>query len=149
MRYAEPIERLVKALSRLPGIGEKTATRLALYILNSSREYVDELAKDLLEVKGKVKLCSGCMGFTEKDPCRICGIVDGVSAVSASHWDNVFHRMGDGDGPTHPGFTQLDFYSIRAGLWIESGCRSVACLAATRPSCGAQSRVRVDVGRDD
>ena len=73
MRYAEPIERLVKALSRLPGIGEKTATRLALYILNSSREYVDELAKDLLEVKGKVKLCSGCMGFTEKDPCRICG----------------------------------------------------------------------------
>ncbi|HLC19213.1 MAG TPA: recombination mediator RecR [Thermodesulfobacteriota bacterium] len=72
MRYAEPIDRLIRAFSMLPGIGEKTATRLALYILNSSREYVDELAKGLLDAKEKVTLCSGCMAPTDADPCRIC-----------------------------------------------------------------------------
>ncbi len=72
MQYAQPIDRLIKAFSRLPGIGEKTAARLALYILNSKREYVDEFAASLLNVKDKVDLCSECMAFSEKDPCRIC-----------------------------------------------------------------------------
>jgi len=72
MQYAEPIDRLIKAFTRLPGIGEKTAARLALYILNSKREYVDEFAASLFGVKEKVALCSECMTFSEKDPCRIC-----------------------------------------------------------------------------
>jgi recombination protein RecR len=72
MRYAEPIDRLIKAFSRLPGIGEKTAARLALYILNSKSEYVDELAASLSDLKHMVALCSGCMSFSSADPCHIC-----------------------------------------------------------------------------
>lgn len=72
MQYAEPIDRLIKAFTRLPGIGEKTATRLALYILNANMEYVTELSLSLQNVKEKVALCSVCMIFSEADPCRIC-----------------------------------------------------------------------------
>lgn len=72
MQYAEPIERLIKAFTRLPGIGEKTATRLALYVLNANRDFVTELSSSLLNVKDKVALCSVCMTFSEADPCRIC-----------------------------------------------------------------------------
>ncbi|MCK4739447.1 MAG: recombination protein RecR [Deltaproteobacteria bacterium] len=73
MQYAEPITRLVKALSRLPGVGEKTAGRLALYVLNTNREYAEELARSLINVKDNVRLCSECMTFSESDPCSICG----------------------------------------------------------------------------
>jgi recombination protein RecR len=72
MRYAEPIDRLINAFSRLPGIGEKTAARLALYILNSKSEYVDELAASLSGLKDGVALCSCCMSFSSVDPCHIC-----------------------------------------------------------------------------
>ncbi|MEK7880729.1 MAG: recombination mediator RecR [Deltaproteobacteria bacterium] len=72
MRYAEPISRLIKAFSRLPGIGEKTAGRLALYVLNAKKDYVKELVESLLDVKENVRLCSGCMSFSEADPCRLC-----------------------------------------------------------------------------
>jgi recombination protein RecR len=72
MRYAEPIDRLIKAFSRLPGIGEKTATRLALYVLNSKSDCADELAESLTGLKQKVSLCSGCMSFSSTDPCPIC-----------------------------------------------------------------------------
>ncbi|MBI5827053.1 MAG: recombination protein RecR [Deltaproteobacteria bacterium] len=72
MQYAEPIDRLIKALSRLPGVGEKSATRIALFILNSRNEYADELAASVAGLKEKVALCSGCMTFSDADPCRIC-----------------------------------------------------------------------------
>ncbi len=72
MQYAEPIDSLIKAIARLPGIGEKTATRLALFILNAKREYVDELASSLVGVKERVSLCSVCMTFSDTDPCGIC-----------------------------------------------------------------------------
>lgn len=72
MQYAEPIDRLIKAITRLPGIGEKTATRLALFILNAKGEYVGELVESLQGVKEKVTLCSGCMTFSDTDPCWIC-----------------------------------------------------------------------------
>lgn len=73
MQYAEPIDRLIKAFSRLPGIGEKSATRLALFILNSKKEYLDEFVSSLAELKEKVSLCSTCMTFSDADPCNICG----------------------------------------------------------------------------
>jgi len=72
MRYAEPIERLIKAFSRLPGVGEKSASRLALYVLNSNKGYADELAACLRDLKEKVKLCSVCMTFSDTDPCNVC-----------------------------------------------------------------------------
>lgn len=72
MQYAEPIDRLIKALTRLPGVGEKSATRMALYILNSRDVFADELAASIMEVKDKVELCSECHTFSESDPCGIC-----------------------------------------------------------------------------
>lgn len=72
MQYAGPIDNLIKALTKLPGIGEKSATRLALFVLNSKREYVEGLCSSLIEVKEKVRLCSRCMAFSDVDPCGIC-----------------------------------------------------------------------------
>jgi recombination protein RecR len=70
--YPPPLERLIKQLSRLPGIGQKSATRMALYILNSSKELSESLSRSLIEVKEQIKFCSVCFNFTDTDPCAIC-----------------------------------------------------------------------------
>jgi recombination protein RecR len=66
------LERLIQDLSRLPGIGKKTASRLALHIMRSSAEEARTLAADLAELHNAVKLCSRCYVFSETDPCKIC-----------------------------------------------------------------------------
>jgi recombination protein RecR len=66
------MQRLVEQLSRLPGIGEKTAARLAFFILRADRGYAQALADAVIDVKDGTRLCSMCFGFTEKDPCPIC-----------------------------------------------------------------------------
>lgn len=71
--FADSIDRLIDRLKKLPGIGEKTATRLAFYILNSSRKEAEELAKSIIDVKEKVSCCSICFNFSDTDPCKICG----------------------------------------------------------------------------
>lgn len=68
----DPITRLIEALTKLPGIGEKSASRLAFHILGSSEEYTRGLAQAIVDVKEKVRLCSVCMHITEEDPCRFC-----------------------------------------------------------------------------
>ena len=68
----DPITRLVEALTKLPGIGEKSASRLAFHILGSPEEYARELAQAILDVKEKIRLCSVCMNITDQDPCRLC-----------------------------------------------------------------------------
>jgi recombination protein RecR len=69
---ADPIRRLVQELSRLPGIGEKTATRLAFHLVRGNRQQVQDLAQALLDVTDKIRLCSVCMNMTEEDPCVHC-----------------------------------------------------------------------------
>ena len=64
--------RLVQQLSRLPGIGEKTAGRLAFWILRADREYAQALAEAIVSVKDETRLCSVCFALTEADPCPIC-----------------------------------------------------------------------------
>ena len=71
-KVAEPITQLIKKLARLPGIGEKTASRLALHILRSSPDEARELARSIIAVKEKITLCSTCYNLTEADPCLIC-----------------------------------------------------------------------------
>jgi recombination protein RecR len=68
----DPIARLVEALTKLPGIGEKSASRLAFHILGSPEEYARGLAQSILDVKEKIRLCSVCMNITDQDPCRLC-----------------------------------------------------------------------------
>jgi recombination protein RecR len=70
--YAKPIDHLIDALSKLPGIGKKTASRLAFHILRSHPSEAQELARAILDVKEKIHLCSVCFNLTDEDPCRIC-----------------------------------------------------------------------------
>lgn len=72
MLYAEPIARLIGELSRLPGIGPKTAQRLAMHVVRMPREQAEGLAQALLAVKDRIIPCSICGNFTEADPCRLC-----------------------------------------------------------------------------
>jgi recombination protein RecR len=69
---ADPIRRLAQELARLPGIGEKTATRLAFHLIRSNRQQVRDLAQALLDATDKIRLCSVCMNMTETDPCTLC-----------------------------------------------------------------------------
>jgi recombination protein RecR len=70
--HAEPIERLINELTRLPGIGRKTAARLAFHILRIPKKEAQELARGIIDVKEKIQLCSVCFDLTDRDPCRIC-----------------------------------------------------------------------------
>lgn len=72
MYSVKSLDRLVGELSKLPGIGEKSAQRIAFFILKKRRENVFRLAEAIKEVKEKVKFCSICGNVTEKDPCPIC-----------------------------------------------------------------------------
>jgi recombination protein RecR len=70
--HSEPIERLITELAKLPGIGRKTAARLAYYILRIPKGEAQELARAIMDVKERIQLCSVCFNLTDRDPCRIC-----------------------------------------------------------------------------
>lgn len=68
----DPVSKLIFELSKLPGIGEKTATRLTYFILKQDETYARSLADALVAAKQRVGLCAVCFTFTDTDPCRIC-----------------------------------------------------------------------------
>lgn len=70
--YPPSLERLINNLSKLPGIGQKTAARLALYLFRTSREFNESLAVSISEVKQDIGSCSRCFNLTDADPCKIC-----------------------------------------------------------------------------
>ena len=72
MGWTPSLTRLVRELARLPGIGEKTATRLALFVLRADGEYAQDLAEAIVAVKHETRLCSRCFSLTEADPCGVC-----------------------------------------------------------------------------
>ncbi len=72
MNLTPSLARLVEQLGRLPGIGEKTATRLAMFILNADREYAEALAEAVWAVKAETTLCQECFGLAEGERCAIC-----------------------------------------------------------------------------
>ncbi|MFC1862211.1 recombination mediator RecR [Chloroflexota bacterium] len=69
---AEPISRLIQELNKLPGIGPKSAQRIAYYLLRTPEEQAGLLADAVLSVKQQITLCSACFNVTDTDPCRIC-----------------------------------------------------------------------------
>jgi recombination protein RecR len=69
---AAPLARLIEAFHRLPGIGPKTAQRLAYHVLRAPRDEAEALAVALLEVKDRIQLCAICQNVTEQDPCTVC-----------------------------------------------------------------------------
>ncbi|KYD18820.1 MAG: recombination protein RecR [Caldibacillus debilis] len=72
MYYPEPVTKLIDSFMKLPGIGPKTAARLAFYVLTMKEDTVLEFAKALVNVKREITYCSVCGHITEKDPCYIC-----------------------------------------------------------------------------
>jgi recombination protein RecR len=67
-----PLARLIAELVKLPGIGEKTATRLAFHLLRTERGDVERLAEALVAMRDQTRLCSVCLGLTADDPCALC-----------------------------------------------------------------------------
>ena len=73
MSYFSPsIEKLIESFERLPSIGNKTAVRLAFYMLNASKEETDNFIKSIQDAKNNLKLCSKCYNISDTDPCEIC-----------------------------------------------------------------------------
>lgn len=70
--YGESVTRLIEHLSRLPGIGGKSAQRLAFHIINMPKEEAKALAESIVSAKTEVKYCSVCCNLTDSDPCAIC-----------------------------------------------------------------------------
>ena len=70
--YPEPLAKLIDQFTKLPGIGQKSATRMALFVLRSNRGLAEDLARSLVEVKEKIHFCSVCFNLTDEDPCALC-----------------------------------------------------------------------------
>jgi len=70
--YAEPLARLIDELKHLPGIGQKSAQRIAFHLERAAREDAERLAAAILDAKDKIRLCSVCNNLTELDPCEYC-----------------------------------------------------------------------------
>jgi len=79
--YPSSMLKLIKNISRLPGIGEKTAERLAMHLLRAPRREAEELSSSILELKDKIRLCSKCFGLSDSDLCNICSDQTRVSAI--------------------------------------------------------------------
>jgi recombination protein RecR len=108
LQIAEPLLRAIEELSKLPGIGRKTAQRLALFILKSSEEDVSKLVNSLLELKTKLHYCSKCYNLAVEDLCEICKnpkrdqtilcVVEEASDVIAiektNEFNGVYHVIG-------------------------------------------------------
>lgn len=120
MKYgALPLTRLVEQFASLPGIGRKTAQRLAFYILTLSREQAKEFADAILDAHEKIKYCSVCKNYTDQDVCEICSgdgrdasticVVEDAKDVAAfertGEYKGLYHVLGglispmDGVGP--------------------------------------------------
>ncbi|MDK2817304.1 MAG: recombination protein RecR [Moorella sp. (in: firmicutes)] len=72
MNYPEPLNKLIAALGKLPGVGPKTAQRLAFYLLNAPAAEAENLAAAILEARRKIHYCSICGNLTDRDPCLLC-----------------------------------------------------------------------------
>ena len=79
--YTGPITRLIEEFSKLPGVGRKTAQRLAFHIINMNTNDVEALSKAIIEAKREIKYCSVCCNITDTDPCSMCSNKNRDSSV--------------------------------------------------------------------
>src|SRR5437667_7585976 len=114
-RFPEPMSRLIDELKKLPGIGSKTAQRLAFYILRSNDEDAEALAAAVRDVKASLRLCSACNNITDVDPCVYCTsptrnqrlvcVVEeptNIAAIEKSkHFNGVYHVLHGAISPLH------------------------------------------------
>jgi len=114
-RFAEPMSRLIDELKKLPGVGAKSAQRLAFHILRASDEDADALAAAVRDVKANLRLCSVCNNITDVDPCAYCTsptrnqrlvcVVEEPTNIAAiektKHFNGVFHVLHGAISPLH------------------------------------------------
>ncbi len=132
------LDTLIKDLSRLPGVGPKSATRLAYYLLKSDPSYNRNLADEIATIQERIKPCSVCGNYTETDPCSICGdpsrdqaiicVVeepqDVLTLQASGAFDGLYHVLGgaisplDGVGPEQLSFGKL-MKRIKDGTFTE------------------------------
>ena len=114
-KFAEPMTRLIDELKKLPGIGNKSAQRLAFHILRSSADDAEALASAVRDVKAKLRLCSICNNITDVDPCVYCSsptrnqklvcVVEEPTNIAAvektRHFNGVYHVLHGSISPLH------------------------------------------------
>jgi recombination protein RecR len=114
-RFAEPMARLIDELKKLPGVGSKSAQRLAFHILRSSNDDADALAGAIRDVKASLRLCSVCNNITDVDPCvycssatrnqrLICVVEEPTNIASVEktrHYNGVYHVLHGAISPIH------------------------------------------------
>jgi len=114
-RFAEPMARLIEELKKLPGVGAKSAQRLAFHILRSSEDDAAALAAAIRDVKDKLHLCSICNNITDVDPCAFCTsatrnqklvcVVEEPTNIAAiektRHFNGVYHVLHGSISPLH------------------------------------------------
>ncbi len=114
-RFAEPMARLIEELKKLPGIGSKSAQRLAFHILRSSDENADLLASAVRDLKAQLRLCSVCNNITDVDPCTYCTnptrnhrlvcVVEEPTNIASiektKHFNGVYHVLHGAISPLH------------------------------------------------
>ena len=114
-KFAEPMVRLIQELKKLPGIGSKTAQRLAFHILRSSDEDAEALACAVRDVKASLRLCSICNNITDVDPCVYCNsptrnqrivcVVEEPTNIAAiektKHFNGAYHVLHGALSPIH------------------------------------------------
>jgi len=114
-RFAEPMARLIDELKKLPGVGSKSAQRLAFHILRSTAEDADALAGAIHDVKASLRLCSVCNNITDVDPCvycssatrnqrLICVVEEPTNIASVEktrHYNGVYHVLHGAISPIH------------------------------------------------
>jgi recombination protein RecR len=114
-KFAEPMTRLIDELKKLPGIGSKTAQRLAFHILRSSEDDAEALSAAVRDVKQKLRLCSVCNNITDVDPCVYCSsptrnqkivcVVEEPTNIAAvektRHFNGVYHVLHGALSPLH------------------------------------------------
>jgi recombination protein RecR len=114
-RFAEPMTRLIDELKKLPGVGSKSAQRLAFHILRSSTEDAEALSEAVREVKASLRLCSVCNNITDVDPCVYCSsatrnqrqvcVVEeptNIAVIEKSrHFQGVYHVLHGSLSPLH------------------------------------------------
>jgi len=114
-RFAEPMARLIDELKKLPGVGSKSAQRLAFHILRSSEDDANALALAIQEVKASLRLCSVCNNITDIDPCVYCSsptrnqrlicVVEEPTNIAAvektRHYNGVYHVLHGSISPIH------------------------------------------------
>lgn len=114
-KFAEPMSRLIDELKKLPGVGAKSAQRLAFHILRSSDDDAEALAAAVRDVKANLRLCSVCNNITDVDPCVYCNsatrnqrlvcVIEEPTNIAAiektKHFNGVFHVLHGAISPLH------------------------------------------------